>query len=446
MENVDLWGGVECTCRRVGDAYSDQLARSGHRHRLTDLDRFAELGLRTLRYPVLWEHVAPESLEQPDWRWPDERLAHLQKLGIEPIVGLVHHGSGPRYTALDQPNFAPELARYAGLVAARYPWVRYYTPVNEPLTTARFSGLYGLWYPHATSDAAFVRMLYNQVLATRLAMEAIRRVNPAAQLVQTEDLGQAHCTPALAARAEFENHRRWLTFDLLNGTVTPAHPLWNYLREHGLSEAELTDLQENPCPPDILGINYYLTSERFLDDRLDLYPGLGAAPATPARPAYVNVEAVRVPDAQAVGLAGVLQAAWARYRRPLAVTELHLNCTREEQMRWLHQGWQTVNRLRAAGVEVRGLTVWSLLGAYDWDNLLTQDGASYESGVFDLRGGEPRPTALARMVQGLICQGHYRHPVLAGRGWWQRPLRFYPAHQPPVRQPVSEPVSEPALV
>lgn len=228
MKNVEIWGGVECTCRRVGDSYSDQLTRSGHLTRISDLDRFAELGLRTLRYPVLWEHVAPDSLDQPNWRWTDKRLARLRELHIEPIAGLVHHGSGPRYTALHQENFATGLARYAGMVARRYPWVRYYTPVNEPLTTARFSGLYGLWYPHGTSDAVFVRVLYNQLLATKLAMQAIREVNPAAQLVQTEDLGQAHSTPALARMAEFQNHRRWLSFDMLCGAVTPNHPLWGY--------------------------------------------------------------------------------------------------------------------------------------------------------------------------------------------------------------------------
>ena len=160
---VEIWGGVECTCRRVGDNYSDQLTRNGHRDRLSDLDRFADLGLRTLRYPVLWEHVAPESLDRPNWRWPDERLARLQALGIELIAGLVHHGSGPRYTALHQPSFAPGLARYARMVAERYPWLRYYTPVNEPLTTTRFSGLYGLWYPHGRDDRTFVRILLNEL-------------------------------------------------------------------------------------------------------------------------------------------------------------------------------------------------------------------------------------------------------------------------------------------
>ncbi|MCA8831772.1 family 1 glycosylhydrolase [Hymenobacter pini] len=426
MKNVEIWGGVECTCRRIGDSYSDQLTHSGHRTRISDLDRFAELGLRTLRYPVLWEHVAPDSLDQPDWCWTDKRLARLQELRIEPIAGLVHHGSGPRYTALHRENFATGLARYAGLVARRYPWVRYYTPVNEPLTTARFSGLYGLWYPHGTSDAVFVRLLYNQLLATKLAMQAIREVNPAAQLVQTEDLGQAHSTPALAQVAEFQNHRRWLSFDMLCGAVTPNHPLWVYLRRHGLSAVELQVFLDSPLPPDILGLNYYATSERFLDERVERYPGRIIAPASKRTPAYVDVEALRVYEAQVEGLEALLRQAWRRYGLSLAITESHLGCTREEQMRWLHQAWHATNRLRQDGVDVRGLTVWSLLGAYDWSNLLTQDGAAYESGVFDMRSGQPRPTALFHMVQQLTRHGHYEHPVLQGTGWWQRPTRFYP--------------------
>ena len=429
MEKVEIWGGVECTCRRVGDAYSDQLTRSGHRSRPADLDQFAELGLRTLRYPVLWEHVAPNGLDQPDWTWPDERLAHLQALGIDPIVGLVHHGSGPRYTSLLDPGFATGLARYAGMVAARYPWVTRYTPVNEPLTTARFSGLYGLWYPHGTSDATFVRVLYHQVLATKLAMQAIRRVNPRAQLVQTEDLGYVHSTPALASQAAFENHRRWLSFDLLSGAVTPRHPLWAYLRKHGLSTAELAELRYDPLPPDVLGINYYATSERFLDERLPHYPDIGARPAADRLPAYVDVEALRVAGVPVHGLEGVLRQAWARYGRPIAITEAHLGCTREEQMRWLDGAWQAVNRLKSTGVDVRGLTVWSLLGAFDWDSLLTRDGASYESGVFDVRAGQPRATALAKMVRSLAQEGHYTHPVLQGPGWWQRDIRY--SYTPP---------------
>ncbi|WP_206667357.1 hypothetical protein, partial [Salmonella enterica] len=67
----------------------------------------------------------------------------MQRLKLRPIVGLVHHGSGPPHTHLLDPAFAAGLAAFAGEVARRFPWVEDYTPVNEPLTTARFSALYG---------------------------------------------------------------------------------------------------------------------------------------------------------------------------------------------------------------------------------------------------------------------------------------------------------------
>ena len=60
MSSIELWGGLECTINRVGDAYFDQLARCGHYGRLDDLDAIAALGLRTLRYPALWERIAPD--------------------------------------------------------------------------------------------------------------------------------------------------------------------------------------------------------------------------------------------------------------------------------------------------------------------------------------------------------------------------------------------------
>jgi dTDP-4-dehydrorhamnose reductase len=117
-------------------------------------------------------------------------LTYLNDIGIRPIVGLVHHGSGPPHTSLLDPEFATGLAQFAQAVASRYPGLEYYTPVNEPLTTARFSGLYGHWYPHAQDDRSFIRALINQCRGVALSMEAIRRINPAAKLVQTEDLGK----------------------------------------------------------------------------------------------------------------------------------------------------------------------------------------------------------------------------------------------------------------
>ena len=223
---LEVWAGVECTVNRVGDEYLDQLERNGHATRLNDLDLFAELGIKAIRYPVLWEKIAPNGLENADWSWTDERLGRLRELGICPIVGLVHHGSGPRDTSLVDPKFPEKLAVFARAVADRYPWVRYYTPVNEPLTTARFSGMYGHWYPHGRDELTFARALLGECRAVVLAMKAIREVNPSAQLVQTEDLGKIYSTPKLEYQAEFENDRRWLSLDLLCGRINPTHSMW----------------------------------------------------------------------------------------------------------------------------------------------------------------------------------------------------------------------------
>src|SRR5213075_34921 len=119
---VEIWGGIECTLSRVGDRRCDQLVRSRHYSRADDLEMIAALGIRTLRYPLLWERAAPGAGDV-DWSFADERLPRLRELGITPIVGLVHHGSGPDYAGIDSAGFATGLAAYAAAVARRFPWV-----------------------------------------------------------------------------------------------------------------------------------------------------------------------------------------------------------------------------------------------------------------------------------------------------------------------------------
>lgn len=417
VTELSLWGGIECTVNRVGDVYQDQVLRSGHHDRLDDLDCLAELGIRTLRYPVLWERTAPDHPDVLDWRWPDERLGYLRGLGIRPVVGLVHHGCGPRYATFDTPAFEQQLPRYARRVAERYPWVQAYTPVNEPLTTARFAGLYGLWYPHGQSDQLFIKLLLRQVRATVLSMAEIRAVQPKARLVQTEDLGQVHSTPALQYQADFENARRWLTWDLLCGRVTPEHELWNYLRKVGATEHELWFFVEHPCPPSIIGINHYVTSERYLDDNFENYDP--RTHSTNGKHRYTDTEVVRAAPEQRLGVGTLLQQAWKRYGLPLVITEAHLGDRPDEQKRWLGEVWQQAELARMAGADVRAVTVWALLGLYDWHCLLTRREDRHEPGVFDLTSGRPEPTALAEMVRQLANGRPVAELVPPGLGWWQ---------------------------
>jgi len=426
-EKLQLWGGVECTVNRVHERYSDQIRLSGHEDRLEDIDRFAELGISAIRYPILWERVSPDRPDQCEWQWTDHRLVRLRELRIRVIAGLIHHGSGPHYTSLVDDSFAAGLARHAQNVAERCPWITDWTPVNEPLTTARFSALYGHWYPHLRSETDFWRALLNQVDATRLSMRAIRRVNPAARLIQTDDLGRTYATAALREQATFDNMRRWAGWDLLCGKVDRDHPFWARIAGFGF-ERRLQTILDDPCPPNVIGINHYLTSDRFLDHRLQRYPQ--HLHGGSEMQLYVDVEAVRVLTPSSQGLEGALVEAWERYGLPLAITEVHNGCTREEQLRWMAQAWDIASLLNSRGLRVEAVTVWSLLGSSGWNTLLTRPGV-YEPGVWDVSSGQPRPTAMVSLLKAL--SGKSDRPVAAnGAGWWQRPTRIV---HPPIARP-----------
>ena len=423
-EALQVWGGIECTVNRVGDSYFDQLDFSGHYDRIGDLDLVAELGLRVVRYPLIWERA--EILGKDRFSWSDERLAQLRALRIEPIVGLVHHGSGPAHTSLVSSCFPEKLASYAGEVARRYPWLNRFTPVNEPLTTARFSGLYGHWHPHGRDDRTFVRALLTQCRATALSMAAIRRVNPHAQLVQTEDMGFTRCSAGLQYQADFENERRWLSLDLLAGMVSRHHPMYGYLVRAGASAKELAQFEADPCPADVVGINYYVTSERFLDARTALYsPQLVAGNG---RHRYVDVEAVRVCADGLVGPTPLLCAAHERYRKPVVVTEAHIGCTPDQQASWFAYVWRAALEARLLGAQVDAVTAWALFGAYGWDRLVTEGAGRYEPGALSLASGVPEPTPLAHFLRQLT-EGQLGETE---PGWWTQEDRLL---YEPVRSP-----------
>jgi len=323
---------------------------------------------------------------------------------------------------MTEQSFSDGLEKFARIVAERYPWVDAYTPVNEPLTTARFAALYGHWHPHLKNDRSFVQAFLQECRAIVLAMRAIRKVRPDAELIQTEDLGQTHSTQKLEYQKNFENERRWATFDLLCGRLDSSHPIWEFLLSVGADESDLKWFLDHRCPPDVLGINYYVTSERWLDHRLSRYPLQSHGGNGNDR--YADVEAVRVSEAELAGPETLLHQAWRRFSQPLAITEAHLGCTRDEQLRWMNDVWDGAERARDSGVDVQAVTAWSLLGSFDWDSLVTRRQGHYEPGAFDVRRDPPRATATAKFLTDLSQGRRSSHPVLDEPGWWRRPERI----------------------
>lgn len=413
---------------RVGSRVFDQIERTRHPGHLA----LADIGLHALRVPVLWERVTPTLDAAPDWKWSDRELTVCRSLGIRPIVGLLHHGCGPAGTDFTDPDFPRVFAAYARAVALRYTWVRDWTPVNEPLTTARFSGLYGHWHPHGRDNDSFLRCLLQQLEATVLAMREIRRVIPNARFVHTEDLGHATSSPRLAYQAAFENERRWLSGDLLCGVLSDGV----LAARGGTRDTSLLStfdrLLADPMPPEVIGINHYVTSNRHLDDRTALFPEVPVGGNGQDR--YVDVEGVRVRGIACADFEQLLVAAWERLRRPLALTEVHMQGAVHEQRCWLLSAWNGALQARARGVPVCGVTAWGLFGHVDWHNLVTREDNHYTPGVFDTRSDPPLPSALLDTLQTLAAG----HAPAATPGWWACDQRFSYCVAPPQR-PASPP-------
>jgi dTDP-4-dehydrorhamnose reductase len=421
---LDIWGGIECSYTRIKDLYGDQLTYCGHYRRgIQDIEKIAEVGFKAIRYPVIWERYGAKRGDGA-WPWLARQLNALRYLGVTPIAGLVHHGSGPIHATLMDACFPAEVEKYASEVARRFPWLEYYTPINEPLTTARFCGLYGFWYPHHKNTRSFAEIFLNEMKAVVLAMKAIRKINPLAKLVQTEDLGKTYSSPLLEYQAEFENQRRWLTNDILCGFVRKGHPMWDFFLWLGIPQKNLEFFLENPCPPDIIGLDYYITSERFLDENLDEYPA--HTHGSNGKHRYADVEAIRVRHDAPFGPKILIRECWERYSIPIAITEVHIHGSPVEQIAWFNYIRNTCLQLIENGTNICAITAWALFGSYGWSKLLTERVGEYERGVFDASSGELHATSYTNFLKELI-----RNPAIVAQikkqGWWEKDSRFFKA-------------------
>lgn len=415
MREFELWASPEPTVARVdATRVVDQLARTGHDRRDGDVALLAALGVDASRTPVLWERSAPVDPSDVDLHWAQRRLGALRAAGVEPIVTLLHHGSGPHYTDLLDPAFPALFADYAETVARAFPWVRRWTPINEPLTTARFATLYGVWYPNRRDERAFGRAMVHQTFAQLAAMARIRAVVPDAEFVLTEDLqsftaGDATVRPYVAHLRE----RAYLSAELLAGRVDEGHPLAGFLIERcGVSRSELAAIRARAVVPDLVAFNHYPHSERYLFAARD--GGIGDVPR------------VYVPGEEPPRARPLLAAAATRLGIPLALGEVHVHAPASERVRWLAQHVADVRALRTMDVDLRAVGVWAAFGMTDWHSLLRNDDGVAEDGIFTFAWGAqtPRRTELADAVERLARTG-----VLAESGepgWWERDDRFLP--------------------
>jgi beta-glucosidase/6-phospho-beta-glucosidase/beta-galactosidase len=358
----------------------DQMEECGHYQQWrTDFALAAGLGIRTLRYgvPLHRNWLGPDRY---DWSFADQAFAELRKLGIVPIADLCHFGVPDWIGNFQNPDFAVLFARYAADFAARYPWIRMFTPINEMYVCARFSALYGLWNEQLSDERSYVTAIKHLVKANQLAMHAIRASCPDALFIQSESSEYFHAAcPGAEAIAETRNLRRFLSLDLNYGRkLEPA--LRSFVLDNGMIPDELrffeTHALRQHC---ILGTDYYRSNEHHVEADGSM------------RPLY-----------ELLGFAVLAREYAERYRLPLMHTETNRDQGPhgDEACAWLDKQWALVRGLMRAGVAVTGFTWYSITDQVDWDiELRERRGVVNPRGLFDLdRNIRPVGQAYAKLI------------------------------------------------
>ena len=353
--------GIECSAPVIaGGLRRDQLLLTGHWDRYEeDLDLVADLGMSHVRYGVPF-HVVARDPERLDWAWTDRAFAALRERGIEPIADLLHFGLPDDIAGMGDPRLPARFLAYVEAFADRFPWVRWYTPVNEPFISAFFSAKEGWWNERQRSDRAFVRALDNTVSSAIRAMEIIRQRRSDAIFLQSDACEiYTASEPGAERLAHFRNEQNFLAFDLTYGR--PVNPLMRrWLRRAGMSAERLAWFEANGTREGcIVGLDYYEGNERLI-----------AADGSWA----VGPRA---------GFAQLGREFFARYELPFMLSET--NCATERAVGWLTEVWNESVELVGEGLPIGGFCWYGLTDMIDWDSMLREANDNVDTvGLVDL--------------------------------------------------------------
>jgi beta-glucosidase/6-phospho-beta-glucosidase/beta-galactosidase len=327
----------------------DEMARTKHYQRWKeDFALVKQLGIPALRYgpPYYKVHIGPGRY---DWSFADETFAELKRLKICPIADLCHFGVPDWAGSFQNPDWPHYFAEYAEAFARRFPWVRYYTPVNEIFCCATFSAQFGWWNERLASDQAFVTALRHMCQANVLAMGAIIRARADATFIQSETSTYYHAEdPSCVRQAAFLNEKRFLALDFTYGYPVSA-PMYEYVTDHGMTREDYHWFHEHHVKAHcVMGTDYYAANEQVVcGDGTLRHAG------------------------EIFGYYVLTHQYFGRYRLPVMHTETNFDEPGAEA--WLFKEWTNMVRLKEDGVPIIGFTWYSLTDQVDWDTALRED-------------------------------------------------------------------------
>ena len=323
-------GGFECsTHRRAHDRRRiDVIAATRHdQWAREDYEILGTLGILTVRDGLRW-HLIEREPGKYDWSSVARQLAGASAAGTEVIWDLLHYG-WPDDLDVWSPTFVSRFACFA-LEAARVirdatPGTRFYCPVNEISFLSWGGGDAGYLNPFARGRGFELKVQLAR--AAIAAMDAIRKVDPAARFVHTDPVINVltnHARPADAPHAEGHRQAQFQGWDLLGGRIWPQ-------------------IGGRPDLLDIVGVNYYHNNQWIH----------GGPPIDRDHPRHKPFHRI-------------LAETYARYGRPIFVAETGIEG--HERPAWLSMIAREVRHARQIGVPVEGICLYPILDHPGWDD------------------------------------------------------------------------------
>jgi beta-glucosidase len=354
--------GVEDTFvpqSRSGERAIDEYALTEHYDKWHgDLALASGAGAELVRWGVPWHRIEP-ALGQWDWSWLDAVFDRFAELGLRPIVDLMHYGT-PLWMEgqFAHPDYPKHVAEYSAVVADRYAHLGFtdYTPVNEPMIHALFSGEYAYWPPYLSGPEGLSTMVGQLARGFVLAQRAIGDVLADPVFVHV-DAGMRFTgdtdAPEHREHAARLKDQVFLVEDLVTGRVDDAHPLSPFLRANGWRDGDFAWFAEAPVRPDVVGVNYYPLHSTEVFEAGVFHTG-GFPDPRPVR------------NDGTAGLVELLREAADRYGAPVMLTETCVTGSVEARLAWLDESVAALHDLREAGTDVVGYTWWPLFDMYEW--------------------------------------------------------------------------------
>ena len=382
-----IWDTFSRSPGRVFQGHTGDVACDHYHRYVEDVALMADLGLASYRYSIAWPRIQPDGTGPVNVKgldFYDKLTDELLGKGIDPVVTL-YHWDLPQ-TLEDLGGWANRLtaeafAEYAQIVHARLgDRVNTWTTLNEPWCSAYLGYASGRHAPGRQEPAAAFAAVHHLLLGHGLAANALRSAGARSVSITLNPAAVFPVDPESSADREacriIDGLSNRMFFDPLLLGRYPADMLAHMARFTDLSYIQDGDLATINAPIDVLGINFYQPAY------VSAKPG---EPAAPDQPGSEGI-AYRAPDGPVTdmnwaiepsgltrllkrihddypGTAMLITENGAAYPEvPAADGGVH----DARRIDYLDGHLRACHDALAAGVDLRGYFVWSLMDNFEW--------------------------------------------------------------------------------